>query len=187
MKFSSLSLGSRAERSIELPGLSHDGKPVTLLLRPLTGIEESDVLRRGFEFAIQEGNPKPVPGEQLYDLGVMAHTLAVGCLDPDSPADGRTPFFDGGVDQILKKLGRETIHFLYQRHELWQDECSPYVRNMTADELMTTVQEVATSEGEGPFLRMSPATRWIFMRTTARLLLASHAGKSASGEPSPTP
>lgn len=186
MKFSSLQLGARAERVIELPNRQHEGKPVEIILRALTAAEESDALRRGFEFAIQKGNEKPAAGDPLYDLGVMVHTLALGCLDPDSPIDDRTPFFDGGADQIMK-LGRETIHFLYQRQELWQDECSPYMRTMSADELMAKVQEVASSSDDGPFLRMSPATRWIFTRTTARLLLGSREDKSASGAPSSTP
>lgn len=187
VKFSSLQLGARAERTVELPGILHEGKPVSVLLRPLTGVEESDVLRRGFEFAIQEGNAQPRAGDPLYDLGVMVHTLAIGCLDPESPAEGRTAFFDGGAPQILKELGRETIHFIYQRHELWQDECSPYVRNMSGTELMNKIEEVAASMDDGPFLRMSPATRWNFTRTTARLLLDSREAKSAPGEASSTP
>ena len=186
MKFSNLQLGARAERVVELPGHTHDGKPVTLIVRPLTGTEESDALRRGFEFAIQEGNPKPCAGDPLYDLGMMVHTLVLGCLDPDSPADDRQPFFDGGAPQVLKLLGREIIHFVYQRHELWQDECSPYARNLSATELLAKVQEVASSTDDAPFSRMSPATRWLFTRTTARLLLDSREGKSAFGAGSVT-
>jgi hypothetical protein len=183
VKFSAIQIGARAERTIELPDVLHEGKPVPIILRPLTGIEEADALRRGYEFAAQ-GNAKAEAGDPIYDLGVMVHTLAVGCLDPDSSTEDRKPFFDGGAEQILKQLGRETIHFLYQRHELWQDECSPYTRNMSANDLMLKVAEVASSIDDGPFTRMSPATRWIFTRTTARLLLDSREDKSVSGEAS---
>jgi hypothetical protein len=55
---------------------------------------------------------------------------------------------------------------------------------MNADELMAKVREVAGSMDEGPFLRMSPATRWLFMRTTAIQLLASLEAKSAPGDTS---
>lgn len=180
MKFSAIQMGTRAERRVSLPG--HEG--VDVALRPLTGSEESAAFREAFEYARQEGNPKPAPGDPLYELGYMVHVLAVGVLDVDSPAEDRHPFFDGGAEQILSELPRETIHFLYQRHALWQDECSPSSKKMGSAELAAMVAEVAASEDDAPFSAMSPATQWLFTRTLARLHIDSHADKSSSGDAS---
>ena len=183
MKFATVQKGIRAERRVTLPGF--EGAPA-LLLRPLNGLEEEDVLRQAFEYARRPGNEKPDASDELYELGVMLHTLAISCLDTDSPQDARTAFFDGGIDQIRLELPRDTIHYLYQQHSLWQDECSPYVRRLSLDEVYAKALEVASSEDDSPFTSLSPATRWIFTRTLATLLLDSRELKSASGAPSPS-
>lgn len=180
MKFSSLLKGKRAERLIELPGFE---SPVPLLLRPLTAQEEADVLRSAFEFAQQKGNDKPTAGDPLFDMWIMAHTLVIACLDVDSPEDARAPFFDGGVKQVLEELSRESIVHLYERQELWQDECSPYLRRMTSAEFIEKVVEVANAADDGPFIRLSPATRWHFTRFTADLLQSYRADRLPPGAP----
>jgi hypothetical protein len=184
MKFSTIQKGRRAERAIDLPG--YEGH-VPLLLRPITGQEEADVLRLAFEFAAQKGNEKPSAGDPLYDMGMMVHTLAIACLDTESPPDARTPFFDGGAKQILDELSRESIVHLYERQELWQDECSPYLRRMTSEDLIAKVAEVANSSDDAPFIGMSPATRWLFTRTTADLLQSYREGRLPFGAPAAEP
>lgn len=174
MKFSNILKGTRAERVVELPGHTKpDGAPVTIALRPLTGAEEKQVLEAALTDARAAGVTAPRPGEQLYDLAVMAHTLVLGCLDPESPPETRAPFFDAGAEHLLANLNAETIGYLFERHDQWQSECSPYVRKMGADELLAAVSEVAGPDGEAAFTRMSPGMRWSFTRSLARLLLCS--------------
>lgn len=179
MKFSQLQKGARLERSAELTGyVAEDGKPVTFLIRALTGAEEADAIRAAFDYARQDGNDKPAEGDALFDMGLMANVIAVACLDPDSPATERTPFFSGGASEILRELSRDTIVHLYNRQALWQDEVSPYRRRLTSEELLAKALEVVAEESDRPFSELSPATQWIFTRTMARLLVGSPEGRS---------
>lgn len=178
MKFSGIIKGTRAERDVDLPGFEVDGKPVRALMRALNGTEEADVLRAATEFAVRKGAAEPKPGDPLFDLSVMAHTLAIACLDPDSSP--RVPFFDGGAPQVLDELPRETIVYLYERQETWQSESSPYHRQMSEGELVAKVREVAASRDDGPFTQLSPGMRWIFARSMASMLLPSLEPKSST-------
>lgn len=184
MKFAQIAKGTRAEKSVPMPGvLAPDGSPVTFLVRPLTGAEESDVVAGAIAHARAKGVTNPKPGDELYDLGRMAHTLAIAALDSDSPSNARTTFF-AGVDEILGQLHVENISFLYRHHELWQEECSPYERALDHPTLLQKVSEVAAAGGEASFIRMSPLTQWSFVRFLAAHVLTSLAPKSPSSSPS---
>lgn len=174
MKFSTIAQGTRAERIVDLPGYKkEDGSPIRLALRPLTGAEEQRVLESALTDAKKGGSAEPKPGDQLYDLAIMAHTLALGCLDVDSPVTARAPFFDQGAAHLLENLHVETITYLFERHDQWQSECSPYVRQMSLDALLSKAREVASPEGEAAFTGMSPGMRWVFARSMAALLVTS--------------
>lgn len=182
MKFSSLLLGKKAERAIDFPLVTGDElQTVPSVLVPLTGTEESEVLAYALRFAKEKGAENPKEGEPLYDLAVMVGTIERGCLDPDSPKEARGSVFDGGAAQILDNLPRETIAFLYERQQQWQDECSPSVRKVTADQLVAEVIKLAEAEDDLPFVRLSPGLRWILARSMARQLLSSLGDNSPPG------
>lgn len=179
MKFSQIDRGTRAERIVEVE-LSR-GK-AKIALRPLTGMEESQVYAGAREFAKQHhGDAKP--GDPQYELGIAVHTLAVGCLDVDSPPDTRTPFFDGGPEQILTDLAREEIAYLYERHELWQDECSPTVSKLSATDMLAELIKQVEAEDDDPFVRLRPGLRRALFLITARLCLSSPELRSRLGWP----
>lgn len=186
MKFSQLLKGKRAERGVELPYVDKDGKEqlAPCLLVPLTGLEETEVLRFARDYAKAQGIENPHEGEPLYDLAVMVKSLSIGCLDTDSPKDAREPFFDGGVDQTLAELGREGIAYLYQRLERWQDDCSPQIRRVSANDLLELTVKLAEAEDDGPFSRLSPGLQWICTRFMARQLLALREDSSPPSSPS---
>lgn len=186
MKFSQLVRGIREERDVTLPGVSKpDGTPVTFRVRPLTGTEELDVVAGAIAHAKAKGVTDPKAGDELFDLGRMVHALARASVDPDSPKDARTPFFDGGVEQVLS-LHVEVITYLYEQQELHQAQCGPQQGKLSADDLFAAASEVAGPAGEASFFRMSPLTRWIFTRSLACQLLASREDKSPASDPAAT-
>jgi hypothetical protein len=146
----------------------------------LTGLEEAAVLAKARGFAKERGVDDPRDGNPIYDLGQWVHTLAVACIDPESPEEAPRPFFEGGADQILASelLGRDVIAYLYEHQQSWQDEVSPRARTIGAAELVAHVVEVASTEDPTPFLRLVPALRWSLHRSMALALLTSPTLKS---------
>ena len=150
----------------------------------LTGAEEAKSLESARAFAAARGVADPRPDEPIYDLGIMVHTLLIGCVDNASPVDAPRPFFDS-ADQILQNMDRDRITYLYALHEHWQDECSPQTRNLSDDAFFGWLVALAGSESPSdPLERLAPGTRWSYTRTLARLWLSLHQGKSPDGSTS---
>ena len=178
MKFSQALLGARAERAVEC---EIRGVTCAFALRPLTGAEEGVVLERATAYATEKHAAKCEPGNSLFDLGIMLHSLALACVDTESPADKREPYFDGGAAQIADALDTEQIAFLYARFELWQDECSPTVRAQTGEELVRHLVEIVGSDSDLPFARLRLGTLATLVRILGSLALSSAEGRSQLG------
>jgi len=156
--------------------------------------EEDDVLAQARAYAISKGIADPKPNEPIYDLAVMRYTLLYGCVDPDSPEDAPTPFFDS-VEQIRKNMSRDEIVHLYAQHEFWQDEVAPRAKTFESeDHFYAWVVKTAESESPSDFFEsIGPALLWRSVRTMARQLILSLADKSQPGStletstPSDTP
>lgn len=188
MKFENVVKGKRAEEPIEVPGFFDEGgKPFVVLAVPLTGLEYQGACAFARAQAVEKGVPNPSIGDPIYDLALMAHVLFQGCLDPDSPEKARTASFTSAAS-ILTELSPETIVYVHERHELWQNDCSPNVHKFDGDDaLFTAVSEVAGPTGRATFMRFSPSMRLSFSVSTARTLKAlwdSQRLKSTSGSPS---
>ena len=183
MKFSEVVKGTRAEREAELPGvLTQSGKPVVFLLRPLNDEEEVAVIAKAEAYARSQG-AEPREGSPLFDRTVMVETLLLGCLDVDSPKDSRAPFFES-EKQISKALDRDAIALLYQMHQAFQSEVSPFARHLSAEQLYAVALEVAAKDTPDPFVRLAPGTQWRSFRTLAMLLIGSPEHRSLFGLPS---
>lgn len=156
------------------------GAPIAFAVRPTTGTEEGVILERATEYAIARHAAKVESGNPLFDLGIMLHTLAIVCVDPDSPPDNREPFWDAGADQIANAMDTEQIAWLYAVFERWQDECSPTVRSMSGPALVQRLVDIAGADGDDArfFDGMRLGTLVILLRTTAKLLLTSPEGNS---------
>jgi hypothetical protein len=184
--FGQIAKGKRARKRITFPllaGTSADGAAdarVEVDLVVLTGIEEADVLAKARTFAKERGVDDPRDGQPIYDLAQWVHTLAIACVDPDSPEDAPRPFFEGGAAQILgsELLGRDVISYLYEHQQAWQDQVSPRARTIGPAELVAHVVEIAASEDPTPFLRLAPVLRWSLHRSMAVALLSSPMLKS---------
>lgn len=188
MKFESVVKGKRAEESIEVPGFFDEGgKPFVVLVVPLTGLEYLSACAFARAHAVENGVPNPGIGDPIYDLALMAHVLFQGCLDPDSPENARSMSFSSAVS-VLDSMSPETIVYVHERHELWQNECSPNVHSFGGDDaLFAAVSEVAGPTGRATFMRFSPSMRLSFSVSTARTLKAlwdSQRAKFISGSTS---
>lgn len=173
MKFSQVLVGKRAERPVEF---THRGVLHKTAFRPLDGIEESLALSKATEYAQSQKALSATPGNALFDLGYMANCLALACVDIDSPAEARTPFFDN-VDQVLG-LDGELIIYLNTLREVWQQECSPTKATLPSGELISTLVRIVEQDDPDFFIGLRPGTQWTLMRSTASLLLDLPEGRS---------
>lgn len=179
-KFSAILRGTRAECECELPA-SAGGESQRFGVRPLNGLEEAEALRLARSDATEAGVSDPKPGDPVYDLALMVHTLAIGCVDIDSAKDARAPFFGGGAAEIRRHLSREEIVYLYAQHQAWQDEAAPTALRLTSEEMLVGVATMGGESDEDAarfFLRLRPGMQLSFTRFTARLAWSSLVPKS---------
>jgi hypothetical protein len=148
------------------------GATVKVDLRVLSGEEEAVVLDKARKFAIGRGVKVPRDGEPIYDLAVMIETLALACVDSESPEEAPALFFESSRE-ILDGMDRERIVYVYTVWETWQEECSPQAKTMPPEEFFDIVVRAADSEDPtDPFCRLRPGMQWICFRTMASLLIS---------------
>lgn len=181
--FSLIVQGSRARKRVESTTIA--GQPFACDLRAVVGVDDAVIFAEARAFAKARGVAEPKEGDPLYDLGLAVHTLAVACVDPDSPTDAPRVFFDGGAAQILEYLDRDRILYIYETLTAWQSTFSPRQQAQSWPEYVASVYVLASEEAgaDDPFVNWSPALRASWARTTARLLMASQGLKSHSGTP----
>lgn len=167
----------KAAQAGPAPPLAPDGH-ILVDLRVLTGTEESQVLEKAREHAIKGGIETPKDGDQLYELGKMVWTIALGIIDHDSPEDSPKPFFDGGAQQVLDEVDGDRIAFLYGRWESWQGQVSPQLGTLSGEEFFSQLVKVTVSDDDLPFSQLRRVTQWILCRTMGALLLSSPEAKS---------
>jgi hypothetical protein len=190
--FSQLAKGRRARKTVTFPLLAAavaegtEPRELAVDVIVLSGLEDADVMGKARAFAKERGVDDPKDGNPIYDLALWAFTLAIACVDPESPETDPRPFFDGGAEQILASnlLGRDTIAYLYEHQQQWQDEVSPRARTVGPEELLAHVLAVASAEDPTPFFRLAPALRWTLHRSMAALLVTLQMPRSPSGSAS---
>lgn len=177
-RFSAIAKGTRATRPVVL---SYGGADVPLAVRPLTGAEEAEALAEGRAYAVGKGIAAPGPTDRLYEIGYMAATLVLGCVDADDPG---APFFSSAAE-VLDNLDTDRIAYLYEQQQAWQDWCSPRPKDMDAGEFIALVlqlaEEGAGADADDPLVTLRPSLRLSFARTLARQYQASLARRSPSG------
>lgn len=184
MKFSSITKGTRAELKTALPPPDGAGEAVPCVIRALNGTEEDLALSRAREHAKAQGIADPKVGEPIYDLALMVETIAIGCLDPDSPEAAREPLFDGGAPQVRTAYGREAISFAYEQQQEWQDEVSPSIKKLDPKGYIDALFRLGGANEEDArafFIRSGPGLRWSLLRTMALQLVTSLTARSESG------
>ncbi len=177
-RFAAIVKGTRAVKSVVFP---LNGADHTVGVRPLTGRELGDVLGAGRLYAVAHGLKDPKDGDRLYDLGQMANTLALACVDSDAPD---VPYF-ASADEVLDGLDPDRIVLLYEEQQAWQDECAPRPDKMGGPEFMATVIELAAWEsGPDPLRRLRPTLRASFTHTLAAQFMHSLTLRSSSSSAS---
>lgn len=182
-KHKSLAKGTRAELPFDLPAATGEEVGLGCLLRPLNGIEEEEALVEARARAIAKGVTDPSPGDPIYDLALMIETIALGCMDPDSPKEAREPTFADG-DEIRASFGREAIAYIYAAHQAWQDEASPTLAKLDAKGYVDAIAKLGGPdevESRRFFLRLQPGLLWSFTRSLAVQQWNSLWGSSDSG------
>jgi len=196
-KFSDVTAGVRARKPIKLPlpgALVNsetgewEGPTAVLDVRALRDDEYTDVLKEARAFAVSKGLESPENGDDLYEQGKMLHTLAIACIDTDSPKEDPQPYFDRGWEQIhsSEMMTPEIREYLYLQQQLWQDEVNPLLGSMSDAEFLAAAIKTAGGN-QSFFVNSRPGTLWNFMRITARQLLASQQLSSVFSTSSPPP
>lgn len=180
MKFSLIAKGTKAEESATF---RYYDKDVAILIRPLSQLEEIDVIAAALKTCKEKG-AEGKPGNAIYEAVRMAATLAVACLDPDSPPGARQSVFDLGAEQVLAELDTDTIAQLAERQDRWQEQCSPSFRHKTVKELFEMARKLGEDEHDPlAFARLSPNTQLVLARFMAALLRQSRASSSSPTSP----
>lgn len=198
-KFSEIAAGIRARRpaKLPLPGASVDdatgewiGPVQELEVRPLNEGEYGEVLAKALAYAREKGLENPEEGDAIYERGKMLHTLALACIDKDSPQEKAAPFFDGGVAQIQGSeiMTPEVVAYLYEVQQLMQDDVAPMKKDLSPADFMAAALQSAQGN-MAFFVNSRLAVRWSLLRTLANLYIASLANNlpsSPSSEPQTT-
>lgn len=188
--------GTRQIRVVEFPlknMVTEDGSPVSVAvgLRVLSGDDYADVLKYATKYAVAH-DAKAENGCELYDYAKAVATVALACVDPESRPEAPVPFFGQSDAPTLEErasdvlsstvIGRDTILYLAECQDVWQDECSPQpgIGEKTPEEYYAMIAEVA-AQGPLAFLRLSAGSRLKFLHFTANLLALSPTLNTTSG------
>lgn len=192
--------GVRQLRPIDVPlkNMIGYGAPISMpaALKVLSGEEYGEILRLATKYAVDRG-AKPEPGVEIYDFAKAVYTVAIAVVDAESDPANPRPFFghtdspsveERAVDVLSHpNIGRDTILYLAECQDVWQDECSPQPGGgeKTPEEYYAMIAEVAR-DGGLPFLRLSAGSRLKFLLFTANLLLSLAGPNTTSGSTSTT-
>lgn len=186
-RFSDVDDGFAArKRGISFTSLG--GKPCTCDMRVVTGVDDDGILERAAKHARDRGQ-KPGTGDPVYDFALACELVALAALDPDSTDDAPKLYFDGGVEQVRKRLDRDRINYLAEQQQEFQASVCPLKRGLSDEEYWLAVTKASEwKEGDAdPFVGWAPSLRLFCMRAMAcqlfACLMSKSTGSSTSGEP----
>lgn len=119
----------------------------------------------------------------LYNLSLQLYTVATAYVDPDSDPAAPKLYFGNTVDEaveVISKselLSRDSLAYLAEHQEVWQDRCNPQA-GPKQDEMLRYIEEAAKDASFLLYLR--PGYRLTLLATMARMLLDSQVVKSQS-------
>jgi hypothetical protein len=210
-RFASIQKGTRARQTVDCPapidaGESSEKLKVDLVV--LSGDDDADAHEAARAYAVGKGSVTAAPGDVHYDLGLMVHQLVRSSVDPDVP--GSFAFFFASPDDdpalrssqsfermalvVLARFDRESIAYLHQLQEVWQDECAPWGKHADEAQILDSLEKLeAVVDPSVPFQMFRPATVGSLLLTTVKqraALLRDKLGpglSSANGTPSAKP
>lgn len=197
MRLANVIAGARAikRETITLQNCAEDDggpKRIEIGFRALLGTEQSEVYRLANEYAKKHGSVSCNDDDPIWSLANAVYTLAISAVDPDSDPKQPSPFFGASPSASVEEratdilsnelIGRDTILYLAELQELWQDEVNPQIRSVSPEDMWAMVAEVTKEGSARPFLRWRPGLRLIFMHFLASQLANSLNGNSSPGE-----
>jgi hypothetical protein len=172
MKFSKIPI--EPPRTAPATIASVGGVEVACRVRHLMADQEAAILQEARAFAKARGVDDPKPDDPLYLFGMMVSTVLRGYVDADGAPGELDPFFDGGVDQVLRHLDQDRIAYLWAAQCAFQDACSGRAVKLTDVEVLGRVHAIAAAEpgDAAPFADLRPFQQQQLMRAMAKLILS---------------
>jgi hypothetical protein len=175
MKFSQAPVAPPRTAPATIPTVA--GVEMACRVRHLMAEQEAAILVDARAFAKSRGAEDPRPDDPLYIFGMMVSTVLRGYVDADTQPDAPghlDPFFDGGVEQILRHLDQDRIAYLWAVQCAFQDKCSGRAVALTDAEVLVRVHAIAAADPNdpGPFVDLRPLQQQQLMRSMARLILS---------------
>jgi hypothetical protein len=154
--------------------------------RVLSVAEQETVYEKALE------RTKRLGGEEredsaLYNLSLQLYTIAASYVDPDSDPARPLLYFGDNIEDAAEKiakselLSRDTLAYLAEVHEVWQDQLNPQSAPKQS-EMLQYIEAIAKDASY--FLYLAPAARITLANTICNLYLNLLKDKSTSGQPS---
>jgi hypothetical protein len=194
-RFSDMQKGTRAIKRVTCPvvNVSIDAKmdpteapsQFECGVRVLSVQEQEDVYEKALARTKRLGGEEG-PESNLYNLSLQLYTIAAAYVDPDSDPGAAKLYFGDTIEQaaeaVLKSelLSRDSLAYLAEVQELWQDQCNPQTAPSKA-EMLRCIEETAKNATFPLSLR--PGARLTLQHTTAVLLMSLLNGKSTDSPP----
>ena len=182
MQFGQLQRSGSREKLDEIL-LPEVESPVPVYIRPVSALQESDARRFALTEAKRNGTSDPKDGDPVYDTALWSAIVAASYFDSDEKRGNgasRPAFFDKGAAQV-RELPTDTIAYLFQRQQAWQEEISPTFKAKSVGEMIAAARSLAEEDGDVFFYRCSPFTQTALARFMAGLLTTSDGARLLDG------
>lgn len=152
MKLAQIAKGTRAREPLTFTLL--DGQTAACDLRVLSGEDDDRILAAAVEHAKKLGG-EAKDGDPIFAHALNCETVAVACVDNESPVDKPEPFF-ASADEVRSALDRDRIIIIAEKQRALQSKTSPLRKELSKEEYFLTITQLAAAE-EGDEL---PFSNW---------------------------
>lgn len=185
-KLADLQLATGARKRFTFPHAKLDGstQDVTVEIRILT-TAELDAARKNALSTVKDLSDKLKDGKTDEEKLAEARTieiLAAALMDPEKPSEPwATPM------QLAQTLHPGAIALLSRAYQEHQDECGPFVRDITDEHFEALVEQIAEEASADPLALYASPLRNACIITMARELRALRIEKSSRSSASSGP
>lgn len=163
-----LATGARKSFTFKHSKMSGAVEDVTVEIRVLSK-NEIDIARKNALTTVKDLSEKLKEGRTYDEMLAEARTielLAMALMDPDKPSEPwATPM------QLAMTLHPGAIGLLARAYDEHQDDCGPFLRDMTPEQFEATVSEIAREASADPLAFYASPLRNAFVITLARELV----------------
>jgi hypothetical protein len=180
-RLADLLLGTGKLRSFTFTRTRRDGisVDVSVLIRALTK-HESDIARVAAKRTVQDLEKvgrDATPSEELLAEARLVEMLSVALRDPDDPDN--KPW--ASPLEIASMLDVGTIAMLGQEYERHQEECGPFLQDMTQEQRDALIERIAEDANADPFFLCAFPLQKAFIISLVREFVSLKTRMSSSG------